>query len=405
MNRQEGQIWYKRALMYGQQGNALSAKKAYAIARHLDPEIPPLPPFRNHALLRRLEVACLLAAFILLCWLVYYLLSHPVSTPVGDFHWWLRHTEGEAAAEAAATDRVARSPGQTTAAGSKEACDSTAIRPDTSTPVTLPSFFSGNTGEPAAVQPLLLLRTALYYFVKDYGFFPASLAGLVEAGYLDRIPEGVAPSGSHVSSSHTDQEGWTYSPPAVLHPQKINTQIESALQTNQSAFVSDPFAPLTLKVDRVAHQITLLQGDLPLKNWGVAIGARETPTPAGTFRIIGKARLADDGSNPYGSRWMRIGTIFPKRSRPSSHLAGEGTGRNTQGPSDGSEPETPSSGPAASSPSGQPPDLLAQRGIGIHGTHGPVEPGEASNGCIRMKIADLEELYDRVPNGILIRIL
>lgn len=375
MDQQQGQLWYERALFYGHRGEEAKAKKAYAIARHFDTNLPPLPPFRNHHLLRRLERACLVTVLLILGWLVYQVFVHSGSSVRTDFPWWFRRMQGNVTTVAA--------PGQISAAISTTSNDlssSNAPLPtenrstDTPASPTLSGTPASDLMEMEVTddhereewKPLLLLQSALYYYIHDQGRFPATLDQLIETGYLTAIPREPLSGRSRVVSEPSDQGGWLYTPPRVLHPQQWNVQIEAALTVNAPDAYPFPFAPLQLRVNRFSRRITLLSGDLPLKSWIISIGSEDTPTPTGHFRIVEKQVLSDSGTNPYGSRWMRIAETFPVNS----------SFRDSR---------------------------LWQRGIGLHGTHQPDHLGKAiSLGCIRMRNQDIEELYDWIPNGIAI---
>jgi lipoprotein-anchoring transpeptidase ErfK/SrfK len=104
--------------------------------------------------------------------------------------------------------------------------------------------------------------------------------------------------------------------------------------------------------------LTLLVNDEPVKTYAVAVGKPSTPTPQGEFRIVTRlvnptyyghtAVVAPGRNNPLGTRWMG----------------------------------------------------LSAEGYGIHGTNMPDSIGKAaSHGCIRMRQADLEELFELVGIG------
>ena len=109
------------------------------------------------------------------------------------------------------------------------------------------------------------------------------------------------------------------------------------------------------------------------KSYGVAVGQPAYPTPSGLFSIQNKQ-------------------VNPTWSVPNSPWAGELQGTTVQGGS-------------ASNP------LKARwmaivNGVGIHGTGEEYSIGSrASHGCIRMRVADVKDLYPRVPLGapVLIR--
>ncbi len=100
------------------------------------------------------------------------------------------------------------------------------------------------------------------------------------------------------------------------------------------------------------HQksLTLYRGVEVVKTYPVATGTSDTPTPIGTFRIV--SRFGGDMSG-FGTRFLGLNVSW-----------------------------------------GQ---------FGIHGTNKPQSIGSnASHGCIRMYVAQAEELYDLVDNGTLV---
>lgn len=128
----------------------------------------------------------------------------------------------------------------------------------------------------------------------------------------------------------------------------------------------DTVAGLTLKivVDRSRNTLTLYRLGNVVKTWGVATGSSQYPTPPGSFEIQSMQRdptwtppdlpwakdakpIAPGPDNPLGTRWMAV----------------NGT-------------------------------------VGIHGTNNPASIGySVSHGCIRMRIPDVEELFDMVSIG------
>jgi L,D-transpeptidase ErfK/SrfK len=111
------------------------------------------------------------------------------------------------------------------------------------------------------------------------------------------------------------------------------------------------------------RKLVLLNGDRTVRIYDVAVGKASTPSPEGEFRIINRIPnpawytpgkvVAPGKGNPLGTRWMG----------------------------------------------------LSARGYGIHGTNAPKSIGEAaSHGCIRMRAADLEELFDLVSVGVVVEI-
>lgn len=113
-----------------------------------------------------------------------------------------------------------------------------------------------------------------------------------------------------------------------------------------------------LVVSLADRKIALMEDGRVVKVYPVAIGKPSTPTPAGSFQIVtriphptwyGHGQVTPPGpANPLGTRW--IGLSLP--------------------------------------------------GYGIHGTNNQSSVGKvASHGCIRMRKADIEELFQLVAAG------
>jgi lipoprotein-anchoring transpeptidase ErfK/SrfK len=95
-----------------------------------------------------------------------------------------------------------------------------------------------------------------------------------------------------------------------------------------------------------------------VKVFPTAVGARRTPSPSGSFRIV--QRLA----NP---TWYTKGKIVP---------------------------------PGSANPLGTRWLGLSAKGYGIHGTNSPSSIGNnVSHGCIRMRNRDVEQLFGMVAVG------
>jgi lipoprotein-anchoring transpeptidase ErfK/SrfK len=125
--------------------------------------------------------------------------------------------------------------------------------------------------------------------------------------------------------------------------------------------------PTLLVVSRERFKLTLYKNLKKVKTYGIAVGRIGLETPAGLYRIQNKA-------------------INPAWHVPNSKWAGKLRGKVI--------------------PGGAPNNPLKARwlgiydGVGIHGTGDPGSIGSnASHGCIRMRVPEVEELYDEVPVG------
>jgi peptidoglycan hydrolase-like protein with peptidoglycan-binding domain len=108
-----------------------------------------------------------------------------------------------------------------------------------------------------------------------------------------------------------------------------------------------------ISVDTNAFTLSLTQNGKVIKTYPVAVGAPNTPTPLGSWRIIQKTM---NPGGPFGTRWMKLNVPWG--------------------------------------------------GYGIHGTDNPSSIGTAaSHGCVRMYNEDVNELYDIVPLGTPVQII
>jgi lipoprotein-anchoring transpeptidase ErfK/SrfK len=106
------------------------------------------------------------------------------------------------------------------------------------------------------------------------------------------------------------------------------------------------------------RKLALIENGQVVKIYLTAVGARKSPTPTGAFLIV--HRVPDP-------TWYTPGKIVP---------------------------------PGRGNPLGTRWIGLSYKGYGIHGTNEPRSIGSrASHGCIRMRNADVEELFDRINVG------
>ena len=126
--------------------------------------------------------------------------------------------------------------------------------------------------------------------------------------------------------------------------------------TEDSATDDSPARKIVVSIpDR---KLALIEDGEVIKVYSVAIGASESPTPEGEFKIVNRLTsptyyhpgkvIGPGADNPLGTRWMGLNL----------------------------------------------------KGLGIHGTNTPGSIGKAaSHGCVRMAKKDLEELFELVQVG------
>jgi lipoprotein-anchoring transpeptidase ErfK/SrfK len=114
----------------------------------------------------------------------------------------------------------------------------------------------------------------------------------------------------------------------------------------------------SIAVDKTQNILTLKSANKIVKTYRVSTGVNNC-TPVGTFKIINKI------TDP---TWYTTGSVVPAGS-PKNILGSRWLG-------------------------------LSEKGYGIHGTTEPQSIGrQVTSGCIRMRNAEVEELYQIVPEG------
>jgi lipoprotein-anchoring transpeptidase ErfK/SrfK len=149
--------------------------------------------------------------------------------------------------------------------------------------------------------------------------------------------------------------------PRTLHTKLVKTSPK--VNANDLAKIYNT----VITVDKAHFKLRLFKGLKFKKSYGVAVGQPAYPTPAGLFHIANKQ-------------------VDPVWSVPNSPWAGELQGTTVQG------------GSAANPLKARWMGII--NGVGIHGTGEDYSIGSAaSHGCIRMHVADVKDLYPRVPVG------
>jgi lipoprotein-anchoring transpeptidase ErfK/SrfK len=149
--------------------------------------------------------------------------------------------------------------------------------------------------------------------------------------------------------------------PRVLH-QKL-TRVRAKVNANDLARVYNT----VITIDRAHFKLRLFKALKFRKSYGVAVGQPAYPTPTGRFAITSKQ-------------------VNPVWSVPNSPWAGELQGTTVDGGSAANPLKARWMGIA--------------NGVGIHGTGEDYSIGtRASHGCIRMHVADVVDLFKRVPVG------
>jgi lipoprotein-anchoring transpeptidase ErfK/SrfK len=153
---------------------------------------------------------------------------------------------------------------------------------------------------------------------------------------------------------------------AVNAPRRLHTKllkVSPRVNANDLARIYGT----VVTVDKAHFKLRLFKGLKFAKSYGVAVGQPAYPTPSGLFHIANKQ-------------------VDPVWSVPNSPWAGELQGTTVDG------------GSAANPLKARWMGII--NGVGIHGTGEDYSIGSAaSHGCIRMHVADVKDLFPRVPVG------
>jgi lipoprotein-anchoring transpeptidase ErfK/SrfK len=126
----------------------------------------------------------------------------------------------------------------------------------------------------------------------------------------------------------------------------------AGVQTSRVVVVSIP--------DR---KLAVIEGSVVLATFDVSVGAHESPSPTGEFRIVNRI------SNP---TYYRPGIVIP--AGKTNPIGTRWVGLNA-------------------------------KGYGIHGTNAPASIGKAaSHGCIRLRNRDMERLFSMLRTGDVVHI-
>jgi lipoprotein-anchoring transpeptidase ErfK/SrfK len=155
------------------------------------------------------------------------------------------------------------------------------------------------------------------------------------------------------------RQGWTMALAVVAATMAASVPVRAAdAAATATTTTATPATKRRIVVSIPDRKLVVLQNDQVLARFDVAVGSASTPSPIGTFTIVNRI------PNP---TYYRPGKVVP---------------------------------PGANNPLGTRWLGLNQKGYGIHGTDRPGSIGTAqSQGCIRLRNADVERLFEQVRAG------
>lgn len=207
--------------------------------------------------------------------------------------------------------------------------------------------------DPALASDRKAVHKSLDEYLQRFFFSKAPL----ESGVIHHVLER-GDTLDRLCRSWKKEHGWNIAPGFVC---KLN-RIRDPRKIRAGDRLKVVTLPLHILVSKSAHRLTVFVGDVAIKEYGVGLG-KDNCTPEGSFLVKtkqidppwtweGKTIPAGDKENILGTRWMG----FENRD-----------------------------------------DLF---GYGIHGTTKPESIGyDQSNGCVRMRNEEVEELFEWVPRG------
>lgn len=210
-----------------------------------------------------------------------------------------------------------------------------------------------------------IFRNALYQYVRaNDGEFPKTLTqlfGKLPNNYLTGIPRDPYYYSNQIKSAYDGTGGWVYdSALGEMVLEETKSFVEAiSMALNCNADCGKPsFSPLQITIVKGKHELVVHNENQIFAVYPVALGKSTTQTPEGSFRV--KRKLAyprsdlDQLTNPYGSRVIE----------------------------------------------------LSDDAYAIHGTPQEELLGKnVSKGCIRMKNADIIELFSYISIGTPIQIV
>lgn len=194
----------------------------------------------------------------------------------------------------------------------------------------------------------LVLRSAMTAYKQRTGKWPASPKALA-AAYPNNIMSGWNPEQTawfdELSAALADKAAPAGA--AAGWPNETGPAAGNGKPAGQVAQLAEQ--PIEIVIDKTRHRLAVISGGVLLRNYEVGLGAKDTPTPEGSFVITEKVRNPNgSATGAFGSRGMTLS------------------------------------------------DTL----YAIHGTDEPSSVGkDESHGCARMRKEDVEELFDLVQIG------
>ncbi|MDE5414587.1 L,D-transpeptidase [Alkalihalobacterium chitinilyticum] len=215
---------------------------------------------------------------------------------------------------------------------------------------------------PGYMEPLLVLKSALYFYTLEHQAAPQSLHELTQKfpnNYLSFIPADGITGSNEIYHSFNGLGGWIYQPSPVqtYSPNEVSQLVSKWVQPNIHNRCQPPsedtcdFQPLEIIVDKEEKALFLISGTKILRHYQIAVG-KDNSTPTGQFyiqkRVINPNYHFPSTTKPFGTRDLE----------------------------------------------------LSNSRFAIHGTYEEESIGKnASKGCVRLRNEDVEELFSMATLG------
>lgn len=206
------------------------------------------------------------------------------------------------------------------------------------------------------VETCNIIRNALYLYIDKNKVVPNNLNELIKEypnNYLSSIPYEPYSKSYRIYNIYDGSGGYVYDPSIYDNSLPLSVNVVKILKPNIKNIPSiendlNTFNKIGIFIDTSSKKLLVHSGNTILKTYPVGLGKATTPTPLGSYFINSKVSNPKSiyGEGIYGTRALE----------------------------------------------------LSNKDYAIHGTNQPELIGSyVSNGCIRMKNEDIEELYSFIP--------
>lgn len=169
-------------------------------------------------------------------------------------------------------------------------------------------------------EPFLILRSALFQYVKENGHMPTSLNYLTQdfpRNYLTSIPKEIESNSNLIHNQKNHEGGWIYNPPtgkdlSNYSSSELEEVINGAIKPNNDSCRRVrycDFSPIKIVISKPSNQLMVVSGPYLLRMFPVALGKNDA-TPTGIFtikkKVVNPNFIDTNIKSPYGTRGLEL---------------------------------------------------------------------------------------------------